>query len=51
MPVALQALQILWPIVEELIRAIQAGKVEEFVQTIPKPLRSRVALNAREVLG
>lgn len=51
MPVALQAIQILWPLIEALIKAIQTNKVPEFVSTIPTPLRSRVALNARKVLG
>jgi hypothetical protein len=51
MQIALQALQIAWPIIEALIKAIQAGKVDDFILTIPSPLRSRVALNARKVLG
>jgi hypothetical protein len=51
MSVALQAIQILWPIVEELIKAIQGGTVDKFITTIPSPLRSRVALNARKVLS
>lgn len=51
MSVVLQAIQILWPMVEELIKAIGNGSVDEFVTKIPHPLRSEVALNAREVLG
>jgi hypothetical protein len=51
MSVALQAIQILWPVVEALIVAIQRKEVDTFVTTIPSPLRSRVALNARKVLG
>jgi hypothetical protein len=51
MSVALQAIQILWPIVEELVKAIKGGTVAEFITVIPSPLRSRVALNARKVLG
>lgn len=51
MSVALQAIQILWPMVEALIVAIQRKEVDNFVTMIPSPLRSRVALNARKVLG
>lgn len=51
MSVALQAIQILWPVVEALIAAIQNDMVDKFVTTIPSPLRSRVALNARKVLA
>lgn len=51
MSVALQAIQILWPVVEALIEATHDGTVEEFVTTIPSPLRSRVALNARKILS
>jgi hypothetical protein len=47
----LQAVQILEPLISDLAKAIQGGTVAEFVSTIPKPLRSRVALNARKVLG
>ena len=49
--VILQAVQILEPLIADLAKAIQGGTVTEFVNTIPKPLRSRVALNARKVLG
>lgn len=53
MPIAatvLQAIQILAPLIEDLVSAISAGRVDEFLTTIPSPLRSRVALNARKVL-
>jgi hypothetical protein len=49
--VILQAIQILEPLISDLVKAIQGGTVDKFVSTIPKPLRSRVALNARKVLG
>ena len=47
----LQAIQILEPLISDLVKAIQNDTVSEFVNTIPKPLRSRVALNARKILG
>jgi hypothetical protein len=49
--VILQAIQILEPLISDLVKAIQNDSVDTFVSTIPKPLRSRVALNARKVLG
>jgi hypothetical protein len=46
----LQAVQILEPLIADLVKAIQGGTVDTFISTIPKPLRSRVVLNARKVL-
>jgi hypothetical protein len=50
MLVALQAIQILWPMIESMIKAIQNGTVDAEVTKIPHPLRSEVALAARDVL-
>lgn len=47
----LQALQILEPLIEELVRALVKGETPDFVKTLPDPLRSRVALNAKKTLG
>jgi hypothetical protein len=44
----LQVIQILAPLIEETVKAISAGKVPDFVQTLPSPLRSRVALEAKK---
>ena len=44
----LQALQILAPLVEEVVKAITTGTTPNFLATLPDPLRSRVALNLRE---
>ena len=46
----LQALQILAPLVEELVVAFTKGQAPDFVSTLPEPLRSRVALNVRQAL-
>ena len=44
----LQALAILAPLVEELVKSLANGTTPSFVNTLPDPLRSRVALNIRE---
>jgi hypothetical protein len=44
----LQVIQILAPLIEETVKAISEGKVPDFVQTLPSPLRSRVALEAKK---
>jgi len=49
--VVLQAIQVLWPLIEELVKALTSGTTPEFLTTLPEPLRSRVALNARKAAG
>ena len=46
--VVLQAITVLWPIVEEIVKALASGSTPEFVTTLPDTLRSRVALNLRK---
>ena len=54
MPVVLgvlQALQILAPLIEELVTSLSNGKTPDFLSALPEPLKSRVALNVREHLN
>lgn len=44
----LRALQILAPLIEEIVNAFRTGKAPDFIQALPSPLASRVALNARK---
>lgn len=46
----LQALQILAPLIEELVNSLASGETPDFVSTLPEPLQSRVALNVRQAL-
>ena len=46
--VVLQALSILEPLIEEIIRCLGTGQSPEFLNTLPSTLKSRVALNLRK---
>lgn len=46
----LQAAQILAPLIEKLIDALSKGQIPDFVSTLPDPLKSRIALEARKAL-
>ena len=46
-----QAIQILAPLVEELIAALAQGKLPAFVETLPAEMRSRVHLEAKKALS
>jgi hypothetical protein len=55
MPVAvtavLQAIQILAPLVEELVAALAKGKLPDFLDALPAEMRSRVHLEAKKALS
>lgn len=44
----LQALTVLAPLVEEVVKALSRGKLPDFVLTLPSPLKSEVALAAKK---
>ena len=44
----LKAVEILAPLVEDLVKALSKGEMPAFVTTLPSPLKSEVALAAKK---
>lgn len=46
----LRAIEILVPLIEDVVNALRSNQMPDFVRTLPEPSRARVALNARKAL-
>lgn len=47
----LKAVEVLAPLIEQVVLYLEGGKKPEFLETLPEVLRSEVALKARRARG
>lgn len=45
----LKAVEVLAPLIEQTITYLRGGEIPEFMQSLPSPLKSRIAYNAAMV--